>query len=291
MDQEDKKAIGKTTVMFVAAEPKGVSPIRLGAEFRRIVQQVKRQDPSRRLRFYSLWATQLDDLIEAMHEEKPTVVHFSAHGTPEGGLVLEDLDESPKVVEAEDLGSLFGQYGKAVRVVILNSCYSKAIAEEIAKYVDVVIGMNDGIGIEAAIEFSTGFYRGLASRKSLQDCFDMGVTEPKVKGLEGSQIPTLHSRPGVRPWHVFVQSEAEDGSKSSRTAITAADVEIGGTFAEGMSTDSGRVAHSTHIDVGRDSIGHEATVHGDFNVDRKNEGTTPRTADERQGTSRRARGR
>lgn len=207
--QADKREV-RTKILFVAAEPKGVDTIRLGAEFRKIIEQVKYRDPQRKLKFHSLWATQLEDLMDAVFDEKPSVIHFSSHGTPEGGLVLEDVDGSPKVVDAQGIESLFRTYGKSCRVVLVNSCYSAAIAEKIVDYVDIVIGMSDGIGVDSAINFSSGFYRGLAAGESVERCFEMGKAEIAIQKAGSADIPVLYTRSGVRSHEISVLSHSFD---------------------------------------------------------------------------------
>lgn len=209
----------KIDVLFVAAEPEGTSPIRLAAEFRDVIRLVKR-DSAGRIRFHSLWAARQDDVLDALQHERPTVVHFSAHGTAKGDLVLEDVDGTKKAVSPEAMGALFQEHGSDVQVVILNSCYSESMAEVLARSVGAVIGMSDAIDIQAAIAFSTGFYRALACKESIRDCFDKAVAEMKFKGFEDADLPVIYTRPGVKAWKVFA---TKDGSEKTENPAKSGD--------------------------------------------------------------------
>lgn len=229
MNENSEKS--KAMVLFVAAEPRGASPIRLGEEFRDIIEEVERKHRVDSLEFRTLWAARPTDVTRALSDFEPVVVHFSGHGTPEGGFLLESTDGTSKQIDTRGMGSIFETYKKKVKVVVLNSCYSQDLAKEIAKYVDVVVGMNDGIGIEAAIQFSVGFYRGLSAGKSLHHSFKMGKTELDFQAIPESHIPALYNRPGgPEAWELTVVAEKVDGPPrrgraSPETSIDASDLE------------------------------------------------------------------
>lgn len=243
--------VSKPTVVFVAAEPKGVSTIRLGSEFRKIVRKARSLD------FETLWAAQPEDVADAVQAKKPALIHFSAHGTAAGNLVLENEIGDPKEVTPKGLGSFFGAHGRRVRIVILNSCYSEMIAREIVQYVDGVVAMNDPIGIEAAIRFSTGFYRALAAGDSLHHSFRKGKAEIDLQNVGGGDIPVLVTRPGVEPWEVFLESESTGSavgnaerirrsikakdlhSKEDTEIFDAEDIEVEGVNSRGISISGG----------------------------------------------------
>lgn len=224
----------RTLVLFVAAEPRGSDPIRLGTEFRDIIDEVERKGRDGGIEFRTLWAARPVDVTRAMSDYEPVIVHFSGHGTPNGGFLLESVDGSAKEIDRRAMGSIFDTYKKRVKAVVLNSCYSDELAEEIAKSVDVVIGMQEEIGIEAAVRFSVGFYRGVAARECFQQCFQMAKTEIAMEMIPESHLPILHTRPGVEAYKVFAldapnldrwhrrsSSDAHGRSVDARAAIHA----------------------------------------------------------------------
>ncbi len=73
-------------------------------------------------------------------------------------------------------------------------------AQEIVKEIDFVIGMSDSIGDNAARAFSAGFYRGLAFGKTIQQAFDLGLSELNLRKMSKADvIPILLTSTGVNP--------------------------------------------------------------------------------------------
>ncbi len=86
---------------------------------------------------------------------------------------MHDKDGRPQPVSKEALTDLFRTLKDNIRVVILNACWTRAQAEEIAKTIDFTIGMNRPIRDKAAIIFAASFYRGHRLRRTMQEAFDL----------------------------------------------------------------------------------------------------------------------
>lgn len=186
-------------ILMLAAQPRGTNQIHLDDEARAIRKKLSEGDHRGNIRLETYWAVQPDDVMEALGRHRPIVVHFSGHGNQNAQLELESAGGSSHFVSGKGLASLFRVMGEQVRVVALNSCYSAAQAEEITRFVDVAVGMNGEIGIEAAIRFSAAFYRGLGFGKSVFQSFEEGLVALELYGIPEMHIPMLHSRDGVDP--------------------------------------------------------------------------------------------
>jgi len=73
----------------------------------------------------------------------------------------------------------------------LNGCYSKAQANEIAKHIPYVIGMNQAIGDKAAIAFAVGFYDALGAGRSIEFAYNFGCTAIQLEGIAEHLTPVL----------------------------------------------------------------------------------------------------
>jgi hypothetical protein len=122
---------------------------------------------------------------------KPHILHFSGHGSPTEGIVLEDNSGHTKLVSTDALAALFRTIKDNLRIVVLNACYSSLQAQGISQIVDFTIGMNKAIGDRSAIVFSAAFYQGLAYGRSVQESFDLGVNAIMLEGISESDIPVL----------------------------------------------------------------------------------------------------
>lgn len=81
-----------------------------------------------------------------------------------------------------------------MRCLILNACYSQIQADEIARHIPFVIGMNDSISDKAAIAFSVGFYKAIGSGKTIDKAFKFACVELQLENIPEEHIPILHQK-------------------------------------------------------------------------------------------------
>jgi hypothetical protein len=118
-------------------------------------------------------AASVETMMQAVLEEAPTLVHFSAHGTPDGILLRDEVGAS-YAVTGTHLARLFGLLDGAVRCVVLNACFSRDVATAIHRYVPHVVGIDDEIADDTAVAFSAGFYQAIRAGKTIPAAFDFG---------------------------------------------------------------------------------------------------------------------
>lgn len=116
----------EATVLFFAADPgsahsSGALRLQLDENIRRIRQKVRAAEHRDALVFDLRLAARPDDLIQALNEAPPQVVHFSGHGRSDG-LVLVGSDGRPHLVGSDALRRLFRVFRGDIRVVVLNAC-------------------------------------------------------------------------------------------------------------------------------------------------------------------------
>ena len=211
----------KVKVLFLAANPAGTQPLKLDEEIRQITAKVRASEHRDSLELVSRWAVRPDDLLQALLEVKPHIVHFSGHGLPGSrpsstevqdptgrdlvpessrsapGLILLDDQGNPKAVTKEALVHLFRTLKDNVRVIVLNACYSRPQAEALAQTIDCTVGMNRAIGDPAAIVFAGSFYRAIGFGRSVKEAFELGKAALLLEGIPEDQTPELLTRNGV----------------------------------------------------------------------------------------------
>lgn len=224
------------TILFLAANPKGTSPLRLEQEARDIGDELRRAHQGEQFKLEQRWAVRSRDIQQAMLDISPQIVHFSGHGKgakialmsqdhpsdsvcrsaqtlerkftldaeslqtpPQEGLVFEDEMEREKLVSGGALAGLFELFTDEVQCVILNGCYSEVQARAIAEHVPYVIGMNDAISDKAAIEFSVGFYKALGAGRPIEFAYKMGCNAIQIEGIPEHLTPVLISKPALTP--------------------------------------------------------------------------------------------
>ncbi len=199
----------KKKILFLGANPKDTARLRIDEEVRDIDQGLRMSRDRDSFELKQQWAVTAATLQQAMLDEVPQFVHFSGHGSqnggtdlptdrgltwdhPEaGGLALEDEDGNVSLVSADALSTLFHLFEGEVSCVVLNACYSKSQAEAIVNHVPYVIGMQQAVPDDTAIAFAVGFYRALGAGKEIEFAFEAAKNAVALAGLPGSNIPVL----------------------------------------------------------------------------------------------------
>lgn len=188
--EEKKKESNDLVILFLAANPKDTSRLRLDEEASRIEKALQRSAFRDRLKLVHKMAVQIPDLRRALLDTAPGIVHFSGHGSDLGRIYLEDPTGHAQEVSAEALGNFLRIFREHIRVVILNACYSELQAEEIVKHGIPVIGMRSSVPDKAGVEFSEAFYDALGAGKSLDFAFELGCSAIEMYDLK-EDIPVL----------------------------------------------------------------------------------------------------
>ncbi len=186
----------KIRILFLAANPKDTTQLRLDEEIREIQSKIRAAEFRDLFELVSRWAVRPGDLIQALNEVRPHIVHFSGHGTKQAQLVLEDTDGSPKPVTEAALTALFRNVKDNITLVVLNACHSETQAAAISQEIECTVGMNDAIGDEAAIVFASTFYGALAFGLSVGAAYEQGRTALMLNGIPEETTPSLLLRPG-----------------------------------------------------------------------------------------------
>jgi hypothetical protein len=193
--------MSRVKVLFFAADPysyHGAAPrLLLDENVRAIRTRVRAAEFRDALDFDVRWAARPDDLIQALNETRPQVVHFSGHGRADG-LVLVGDDGRPRSVSVDALVHLFGVFGGDVRVVVLSACHSYAQAEAIVRSVGCVIGTRGPLQDEAAVAFDASFYRAIAFGRPVGEAFEQAKLALLLE-FPGAERPELLARSGVDP--------------------------------------------------------------------------------------------
>ena len=194
----------KNTVLFLAANPDGVTRLALDKECRAIREKIRASGFPKALELKTEWAVRPDDLLQYLNEYRPHVVHFSGHGSASEELILHDEHDQPKPVSLVALRALFSALKDNIRLLVLNACYSRPQAEAIVEVIDCAVGMNKAIGDHAAIVFAASFYRALGFGRSVKEAFDQGCTALLLEGIPEENTPELLVKKGVDASSVFL---------------------------------------------------------------------------------------
>lgn len=198
-NQVDKGAIDiqrELRILFLSANPE-VPFLSLDEEAREIETKIRASEYRSNVKFITKWAVRPDDLLQALNEVRPHIVHYSGHSDTDGTLALHGADGNLREVNPDNVKFLFQTMKDNIRMVLLNSCNSAQLAEAITEYIDCSIGMPSVIHDKAARYFAASFYRAVGFGRTVRNAFDQGVAALGLEGIKPEQMPKLFSRHGV----------------------------------------------------------------------------------------------
>ncbi len=192
-ERDKKEKVVPIKVLMLSATPEEEERLRVDEENREIKRQIR--ENGKTLDIESEFAVKVSDLQGHLLREKPTVLHFSGHGSAASSIILENAQGEAFDVDPDALADLMKVFKSDVICVVLNCCYSDAQAAAIARHIPYVIGCNDTVGDTAALTFSYAFYRALSHGKSFEDAYELGVNEINLtSSREESKMYRIHKR-------------------------------------------------------------------------------------------------
>jgi hypothetical protein len=188
-------------VLFIAASPEDRAGLDLRGEAALVADMLTLGKANGKVAFNSAWDASADTLQTQMLAYQPTVLHVAGHGQPGGVLELMDRDtRRAQPISIRAFSRIVTPGKRTIWLVVLNSCYSAALAQELVlRGIDVVVGMTEAVVEATSHAFAESFYRGLAFGGSVQDAFDGALGIVEARGIKEADLPQLSCRPGVDP--------------------------------------------------------------------------------------------
>lgn len=140
-----------------------------------------------------------DDLIDALNDVRPHLVHFSGHGWT-GGIVLDNGDltnPAERPVEFDVLAQVLAATSTPPRVLVLNACDTLAGAQLLLPAVPIVIAMADSIDDTAAIVFARRFYAAIASAQPVGVALEQARAAMRLTTPDEADLPQVAVRDDV----------------------------------------------------------------------------------------------
>jgi len=187
------------TVVFMAANPLDQKQLRLDEEVRAIAEMIRKAAHRDAVKLVSCWAMRPLDLLQALNEYCPHIVHFSAHGSDHDEIVFQDNSGATKLVSKEAIVQTMAAASGEIRLVFFNTCYSRNQAEAVVKHVQAAIGMKTSIGDDAARVFAAQFYSAIGFGLSVKRAFEQAKAALMFEGIAEQDTPELFVADGVDP--------------------------------------------------------------------------------------------
>ncbi len=164
---------GAVSVLALFSDPARGSKIRIDEEAREL-QQLRTPGG---LEPHIRYATRVRDIIAALRDTRPRILHFAGHGLRDGRLVFADDLGGAAGVGLSRLAEAIGSTVGVLDCVVLNSCYTGADAEAFRGVARAVAGSVNALPDDVAIAFARGFYGAIAAGEPPARAYAQGRAE------------------------------------------------------------------------------------------------------------------
>ena len=185
------------TVLFLAANPLDQAELRLDEEVRSIGEMIRKAEHRDAVRLESRWAVRPLDVLQAINECRPGIVHFSGHGSNQDEIIFQDNSGNSKPVSKEAIVQTLAAASDDIQLVFFNACYSRGQAEAVVTHIPAAIGMNAAIGDNAARVFAAQFYSAIGFGHSITRAFQQARAAMMLEGIPEENTPELFVAPGL----------------------------------------------------------------------------------------------
>ncbi|HMG54003.1 MAG TPA: hypothetical protein VK601_10980 [Kofleriaceae bacterium] len=191
LPRSPRQGASRHVILFVAADPRNTTWLALASECAAIARELRASLGRDDFEFRSSWAASAAELMHQLAACQPTIVHVCGRG----GARWPDAAELA-------VARLIASAAPSIRVVVLDSCFSDAVAEVLRDLVDCVVGMTgDG---DAARAFTVGFYRALGNRRSIRYAIAQTVARVAARRIADHPLPVCRTRDGVSADQIFL---------------------------------------------------------------------------------------
>jgi CHAT domain-containing protein len=214
---------------FSDAAPAGTDALHLDGEIREITARIRASEYRDSFELIPKWAVRPDDLLQALLEHKPHMVHFSGHGSSGAETILQDANGRPQPLNLAALVRLFQTLKDNIRVVVLNACCTREEVEGLAKTIDFAVGMNQPIGDERAIVFAASFYETIGFGRTINEAFNLAKVALLLNGVSEDNTPEMFVRAGADASERFFTLSSQlldDGAIASQIPIRGSPKEL-----------------------------------------------------------------
>lgn len=178
----------RPVILVLTARPvqNGIQDLNVDLEEREIVEELQRVPFGDRIDLRLRPAAAVDNLLNDLLENRPSVLHFSGHGLVEG-IIIEGPERTARIANEKALVRMcqLPEIQSGLRLLVLNACLTGVQASALAQSVPAVIGTLDSVQDAAAIAFARGLYNSLGRGMSIGSAFAAGVASVSIAAGEG----------------------------------------------------------------------------------------------------------
>ena len=194
----------KIVVLFFASNPLDQEQLRLDEEVRAITEMIRKSKYRDSVKLESCWAIRPMDVLQALNEHSPAIVHFSGHGSNKDEIVFQDSQGNAKLVSKDAIVQTMMASTETIRLVFFNTCFSRNQAEAVIEHVEAAIGMKTSISDKAALIFASQFYSAISFGLSVKKAFEQAKALIMMEGIPEEDTPELFIQDRINPDELII---------------------------------------------------------------------------------------
>jgi len=183
----------KIKLLFIGSHPLPEKQLAITEEIQQIQNRIRNTGAGEAFEIRPNPSASVDNLLDELNGSMPEIVHFSTHGTELSELLLKSTSGTV-AISRSPLVALFKAAPPSIKLLVLNACYSKPLAEALNEYIPCVIGFPATIPDAAAVKFSAQFYSTLAFGQPVSSAFEQAKVQLIVASVQDDSLPGLHSK-------------------------------------------------------------------------------------------------
>ena len=178
-------------ILFVEANPSDTNALRTTQELRDLQKALKDARFGAGFEVIPMLAARGGDLLNALDEHQPHILHVAAHGDGDGLLLNHPSDERSELLTGDDLLRIVRTHQDAatqrLHLVVMPDCYTAHLAEGLGDVVDAAVGMTDEVeDVPVQQVITPVFYRRLADGTTVANALAAVDAELRRRGQEAA---------------------------------------------------------------------------------------------------------
>jgi len=196
---QPKKVEKRLRIAFLATNPDAAHALRTDIEMRDVAQAIRKTNYRDAVDTRYIPAARLGDLLDALNEFRPNIIHFSGHGG--GQTLLFDneavYDDGGEEIDFGLINDVVSATDEMPILLVFNACDTLNGADIFLQNVNAVVAMSDSIDDAAAVFFATRFYSAIANGQSVGTALKQGKLILKAAKFADADLPTALCKSGV----------------------------------------------------------------------------------------------
>jgi hypothetical protein len=186
-------------IAFLVSNPDDVDKLRTDIELKAVNRAIQAAGNREKVSLRPYLAASFTDLLDALNEFRPKILHFSGHGGM-GGLYFDaeyDFDYEGAHLDFETINKVIAAIDEAPTMLIFNACDTEVGASTLLGRVKAIVAMSDSIGDESALLFAPRLYAALVAGQSAASSFAQAAATLDAAGVADADLPKLLLAHGV----------------------------------------------------------------------------------------------